>query len=123
MGGADQPTGREGSGQRSGDDAPSIAILFASRVVAEEEGRKGVQDKIQRLYLGCRIMVKLFDVLKVQRMQIFRQPGKSPLAWPGTAGTRQRDSERMEMEREAPLRILKPSGPTHAKEGGGAGEQ
>ena len=29
--------GRPGSGQRSGDDAPSIAILFASRVVAEEE--------------------------------------------------------------------------------------
>ena len=36
MGGADGPGGR-GSGQRSGDDAPSIAILFASRVVAEEE--------------------------------------------------------------------------------------
>ena len=45
MGGAERPGGR-GSGQRSGDDAPSIAILFASRVVAEEEEAEEVQDKI-----------------------------------------------------------------------------
>ena len=36
VGGRGRPGGR-GSGQRSGDDAPSIAILFASRVVAKEE--------------------------------------------------------------------------------------
>ena len=121
VGGRGRPTDREGGERATERGRCAIHCHF---VCVPRRRRGGREAGSTGQDLGCRIMVKLFDVLKVQRMQIFRQPGKSPLAWPGTAGTRQRDSERMEMEREAPLRILKPSGPSQAKEGGGrAGEQ